>query len=68
MYKLTIEQKDLLAGAMYDYEQYFNPVQDINGHWFISESEVFGCTDTDYFWVRRLVYSEFEAPVNELPI
>lgn len=64
MYKLTIEQKILLTGVKYDGEQLFNPIQDINGDWFISEEEVFGCTDTDYFWVRRLVYSEFEMSIE----
>ena len=60
MYRLTIEQKQLLTGVKYDGEQLFNPIQDINGDWFISEEEVFGCTDTEYYWIRRLVYSEFE--------
>ena len=60
MYRLTIEQKQLLTGVKYDGEQLFNPIQDINGDWFISEEEAFGCTDTDYFWVRRLVYGVFE--------
>jgi len=67
MYKLTITQKNLLVGLSYDGEQIFNPIQDVNGDWFISEQEVFGCTNRDYFWIRRLVYSEYEAPVNELP-
>ena len=66
MYKLTIAQKDLLIGVTYDGKQFFNPVQDVNNDWFISEDEVFGCTNTDCFWVRRLVYSEYEAPVNEV--
>jgi hypothetical protein len=64
MYKLTIEQMELLKGVKYDGQQYFNPIQDINGDWFISEEEVFGCTDTDYFWVRRLVYIEIELPIE----
>ena len=67
MYKLKIEQKESLIGVAYDGEQYFNPVQDINGDWFISEDEVFGCTNTDYFWIRRLVYSEFVAPETTAP-
>jgi hypothetical protein len=59
MYRLTIEQKELLTGVKYDGEQFFNPVQDINGDWFISEEEVFGCTDTEYYWIRRLTWSEY---------
>ncbi len=43
--KLTIEQKDLLIGKVWGYEnQIFNPVLDVNGNWFISNEEVNGCT------------------------
>jgi hypothetical protein len=43
--KLTIEQKDLLIGEVWGYEnQIFNPVLDVNGNWFISNEEVNGCT------------------------
>jgi len=59
MYRLTIEQKELLIGVLYDGVQFFNPVKDINGDWFISEVEVFGCTDTEYYWIRRLAWSEY---------
>ena len=43
--KLTIEQKDLLIGKVWGYEnQIFNPVLDKDGNWFISNEEVNGCT------------------------
>ena len=52
VYKLTEEQKDALNGATYDGVQYFNPVLDADGNWFISIEEVNGCineslTDTE---------------------
>lgn len=43
--KLTIEQKDLLIGKVWGAnEQLFNPIQDADGFWIISEEEVQGCT------------------------
>ena len=37
--KLTEEQKDLLVGQTFDTIQYFNPVLDAEGNWFISNEE-----------------------------
>jgi hypothetical protein len=38
-YKITIQQKNELAGAEMPDGIFFNPVQDINGDWFIFEKE-----------------------------
>ena len=38
-YKLTPEQADTLRGKEFSPDNYFNPVQDINGDWFIFEVE-----------------------------
>jgi hypothetical protein len=35
--KLTIEQKDLLIGKEFTKDNFFNPIQDINDEWVISE-------------------------------
>lgn len=37
--KLTEEQKNLLVGQTFDTIQYFNPVLDAAGNWFISNEE-----------------------------
>ena len=37
--KLTEEQKNLLVGQTFDTIQYFNPVLDADGNWFISNEE-----------------------------
>ena len=43
--QLTTEQKDLLVGQTWGYQgQKFNPIQDNNGVWIISNEEVNGCT------------------------
>ena len=39
VYKLTTEQKNALIGATYDGIQYFNPILDADGNWFISIEE-----------------------------
>jgi hypothetical protein len=37
--QLTTEQKDALIGQTYDNVQFFNPVLDADGNWFISNEE-----------------------------
>jgi hypothetical protein len=59
LYKLTIEQKDLLVGQLFAPASYFGPVQDINGDWFISEQEVSGCVNPDFQWVKTLPSMEY---------
>ena len=59
MYKLTLEQKELLVGVEFIPNNYFNPVQDINGEWFISKEEVEQCSID---WVKKLTESEYIAP------
>ena len=66
LYKLTIEQKDLLVGQLFAPSSYFGPVQDINGDWFISEQEVSGCVNPDFMWVKTLPSMEYTPqPVAE---
>lgn len=43
VYKITIEQKDILIGQTWDGVTYFNPTLDASGNWFISQEEVNGC-------------------------
>jgi len=39
VYKLTETQKDQLVGQTFDNVQFFNPVLDADGNWFISIEE-----------------------------
>jgi hypothetical protein len=41
---LTIEQKDLLINQKWNEDTYFNPIQDANDNWVISNQEYYGCT------------------------
>ena len=66
-FKLTETQANLLRGNEFAPNQYFNPVQDINGDWFIFEGEVNGhITVEEFFWVRDLEPSEYVPPINEI--
>jgi hypothetical protein len=56
---LTIEQKDLLIGQLYDDDSYFNPIQDKNDDWIISEEEINFCTNPEFLWVKQLPLIEY---------
>lgn len=56
MIQLTTQQKDLLIGQLYDDSSYFNPIQDIDDNWFISEIEQ---QQSSIEWLKSLNTSEF---------
>lgn len=51
---LTEEQKEILLGAMYKPDCFFNPIQDMDDNWVISNEEVIHCTNEDFMWVNEL--------------
>jgi hypothetical protein len=68
VYKLTIEQKDLLIGQTWNGTTYFNPTLDADGNWFISAEEVNGCTHQDAVeWIHDLPQIPHNPVVSELP-
>lgn len=65
---LTEEQKDLLLGQQYTIDSYFNPIQDLNDNWIISEEEINQC-DNEYIWVKDLELIDYEPKhfiINEM--
>jgi hypothetical protein len=56
---LTGEQKDLLLGQQYTIDSYFNPIQDLNDNWIISEEEINKC-DNEYIWVKDLDLIDYQ--------
>ena len=67
-YKLTTEQRDELVGQQFAPDQYFNPVADIDGVYFIFEGEVNGCTKEEFMWVKELPTAEYVPPIiKDLP-
>jgi hypothetical protein len=65
-YKLTTEQKNLLVSQSFASDQYFNPVVDIDGVYFIFEGEVEGCVNEEFMWVKELPTAEYVPPIVEL--
>jgi len=51
---LTLIQKEAIEGKQYTPSSYFNPIQDCNDEWIISNEEVDNCVETDYLWVKDL--------------
>ena len=63
-YKLTPTQATQISGKHFNSSSIFNPVQDIDGDYFIFEGEVNDCTNEDYLWVKDLTPSEYVPPIN----
>lgn len=64
---LTESQKDSLTGQEFAADSYFNPIQDINDNWIISQEEMNGCTNENFQWVKNLTLIEFSPKVVENP-
>jgi hypothetical protein len=58
--KLTIKQKNQIAGQLYADDSYFNPIQDLNNNWVISTQEIEECVVDEFMWVKDLPQIDFE--------
>ena len=61
---ITELQKNILVGQTYDGTCYFNPIQDLNDNWVISEQEV---NASSLQWVKDLTLSEY-FPKPQTPL
>lgn len=69
MYKIayiTELQADMLRGIEWTPDNFFNPVQDENSHWFISAQEVSGNINQTVIWVNTLPLSDY-TPTQQIP-
>lgn len=57
---LTELQKDELVGVLYAPDSYFNPIQDINDNWIISQEEMYNNENELVAWVKDLPLIDFE--------
>jgi hypothetical protein len=64
VYQLTPEQAEQLRGVQYVADMTFNPIQDANGTWVISQEEV---SSTTIDWVKDLPAIEYIAK-ESLPL
>lgn len=60
VYLLTNEQKDSLIGQTYHSDSLFNPIQDADNNWIISQEEVEQCDNENFQWVKDLKAIEFK--------
>jgi hypothetical protein len=56
VYQLTPEQAEQLRGIQYVTDMTFNPIEDANGNWIISQEEV---SSTTIDWVKELPAIEY---------
>jgi hypothetical protein len=64
VYKLTIEQKEVLIGQTYDGVQYFNPTLDADNNYIISIEVYNNCTNELFQWVKDLPLIEYNPVVS----
>ena len=57
---LTLEQKDLLIGQQYTTDSFFNPIQDFNNNWVISQEEIQQNTNEAFSWLADLELTEYK--------
>ena len=62
---LTIEEKDLLVGQQYAPDSYFNPIQDANDNWVISQEEINQNTNENFSWLNDINLIEYSPVVNK---
>ena len=63
---LTIEQYNEIVGQLYAPDSYFNPIQDADDNWIISEEEINFCTNPEFYWVKDLPLIEYKPKQIDL--
>ena len=66
---LSVAQKDLLIGQLFDEDSYFNPILDGNDpqNWIISIEEIEQNIYYDFNWLQDLEMILFVPVVNPMP-
>ncbi len=57
---ITIEQKELIEGKEFAPDSFFNPIQDINENWVVSEEEIRDTVNPAFLWVKDLQLTEYQ--------
>lgn len=60
VYLLTESQKNKLIGIEFIPDNFYNPIQDIDKNWIISDQEVEQTTNENYLWVKDLPQIEYK--------
>lgn len=72
---ITELQKDILIGKQFETDSFFNPIQDLNDNWVISEIEYYYCLglwyldelNTNLLFIKDLTLSIYEPKISENP-
>ena len=64
---LTELQKDELVGQLYAPDSYFNPIQNINDNWVISQEEMYNNENELVAWVKDLPLIEYVPKPSPFP-
>ena len=64
---LTETQKDELIGQWYAPDSYFNPIEDADNNWVISQEEMNQCVNPDFLWVKDLPLIEYKPKPTPPP-
>lgn len=64
---LTETQKDELVGQWYAPDSYFNPIEDADNNWVISQEEMSQCVNPDFLWVKDLPLIEYKPKPTPPP-
>ena len=65
---LTEVQKDELQGQWYAPDSYFNPIQDINDNWIISQEEMQQNINPSFNWVKDLPLISYAPKPTPTPL
>jgi hypothetical protein len=64
---LTQAQKNELVGQWYAPDSYFNPIEDADNNWVISQEEMSQCVNPDFLWVKDLPLIEYKPKPTPPP-
>jgi hypothetical protein len=64
---LTETQKDELVGQWYAPDSYFNPIEDADNNWVISQEEMSQCVNPNFLWVKDLPLIEYKPKPTPPP-
>ena len=71
---ITENQKNILIGKQFEVDSYFNPIEDLNNNWVISEIEYYHCLGLWYLdelnlellFIKDLALTAYEPKPNDL--
>lgn len=73
---ITEIQKNILVGKQFETDSFFNPIQDLNDNWIISEIEYYYCLglwyldelNSELVFIKDLSLSIYEPKIVENPL